>query len=62
MINFALQPDLQFKFHLAELLGMTVRQLCDTMDAVEFQQWGTHLSRKVAAEKAAMEKAKRKRS
>jgi hypothetical protein len=52
---------LQFKFHLAELLGMTVKQLCETMDCVEFHQWSIHLQQKAAQEQAAIERAKRKR-
>lgn len=61
MTSFALQPDLQFKFFLAEQLGMTVRALADSMDCVEYHWWGVHFTRKAAAEEKAAEKAKRGR-
>jgi len=60
-INFALQPDLQFKFWLAAELHMTVRQLTESMDCVEYHWWACHFQRKAAAEAKAMERAKRKR-
>jgi hypothetical protein len=39
---------------------MTVKQLCETMDCVEFHQWGIHFARKAKAESDAVEKAKAK--
>lgn len=62
MISFALQPDLQFKFWLAAELHMTVRELVDTMDCVEYHWWGVHFSRKAHAEKQEVEKARRGRT
>jgi hypothetical protein len=31
-------------FRLAGHLGMTVRELCERMDAVEFREWSDYLS------------------
>lgn len=60
-ISFALQPDLQFKFFLAAELHMTVRQLTETMDCVEYRWWACHFQRKAAEEAKAIERAKQKR-
>ena len=59
-ISFALQPDLQFKYWLAAELHMTVRELVETMDCIEYHWWGVHFSRKAQAEKQAADQAKRK--
>jgi hypothetical protein len=40
---------------------MTVKQLCETMDGVEYHQWGLHFSRAAKREQDAIEKAKSKR-
>ena len=40
---------------------MTVRQLCETMDVVEFHQWGKYYANKAKAEKRAMDDAKNRR-
>lgn len=59
--SFALQSDLQFKYWLAAELHMTVRELVETMDCIEYHWWGVHFMRKAQAEQQAAEKAKRSR-
>jgi len=48
--SFALQPDLQFRFMLAERLHMTVAQIRE-MDCVEYIQWQIHFQRRAKAQK-----------
>lgn len=40
---------------------MTVRQLTETMDCVEYEWWGCHFARKIRLEKEAIDNAKRGR-
>jgi len=61
MIPFALQPDLQFKFLLAEHLHMTVAQIRE-MDVVEFAQWQIHLARQARLRKEHADKMHKTRS
>lgn len=45
--------DLEFEFHLAETLGMTVAQLRRQMSAREFMQWGVYMGRKAQKQQLA---------
>jgi hypothetical protein len=58
--SFAIQPELQFKFELAERLGKFVSEI-NRMDCVEFHWWAVHFQRKAAAEQRAINRAKRSR-
>lgn len=45
--------ELEFEFHLAEKLGMTVDRMRRTMSAHEFMQWGLYFGRKAQRQELA---------
>jgi hypothetical protein len=45
--------ELEFEFHLAERLGMTVERLRRTLSAHEFMQWTVYFGRKAQRQQLA---------
>lgn len=56
---FALQPDQQFQYFLAEQLHCFVSDI-EQMDVIEYQRWGLHFERKARREHEALESSKRR--